>query len=130
MTVYETSDQNHLYLSDVFEELSTIEHTLHTAAVAILEQCDQLTYLIQSQNFDKEALNNAIAIITQNCAFHDVNSQRLRKLDEGLHDFIHTLKAQHIELPTSILPEYRLASGPSRAKDALSQDDVEALLNT
>ena len=116
-------------LADVFEELQTIDHDLNRAACAILECCDMLYHAMSSPATVPATFDVIVANITENCAFHDINSQRIHKIQEGLEDLLVNLQAQGIHLPTHILHEDRLASGPSRARDALSQEDVEALLN-
>lgn len=127
MTTQKPSTSQPTALCDLFEELETMDRSLHTAALAILEQCDLLSHSASTHHAD--AYTIAVTNITQNCAFHDLNSQRIHKIHEGLVDLIQNLQARGVDLPRSILPEGRLASGPSREKDALSQEDVEALLN-
>lgn len=125
MTHDHTSAPQH-YLQDVFDELDTIEKDLHAAALTILEHMDHVSHMTQSKD---HMLQEHLAGITQSCAFHDLNGQRVRKIQEGLRDFVQYLLAHGVEVPSRILPEDRLVSGPSRHKDALTQEDVEALLN-
>lgn len=114
-------------MKEWYLELNTIDQHLEVSANNILASCERLSGLSQNMPEIQEAVGN----ILENCNFHDLNSQRLRKIIDGLRE---TLQSQfHVSEVTESSLEPRLEdlqSGPQRAGRGLSQEDVERLLKS
>ena len=96
-------------------ELSTIDKHLEQSANKILENCERLSSVIPSS----PQSDRIVASIIEQCTFHDVNSQRLRKIIKSLQLI---MQGKFPEIAGGI------ATGPQRPGEALSQEDVENIL--
>ncbi len=110
--------QDHSTLKEWTLELKTIDSALETAANRILENCE---LLVEKAGASSE-VQEIVSAIMENCSFHDLNSQRLRKIIKELG----LLMNEEGEGLTESEPA--LASGPQRPGVALTQKDVETLL--
>lgn len=116
--------QSHTLLHEWFLELQTIDRELEGAANNILENCDKLVSLSDSSGQVQETVTS----IMENCTFHDLNSQRLRKIITGVSQLTQYLESKGVEIPASLINLEKLASGPQREGIALTQADVESVL--
>ncbi len=112
-------------LSEWALELNTIDSELEKAANHILEDCEKL---VQTAGNSPE-VQGMVTNIMENCSFHDLNSQRLRKIIRGLGELIQAegVILQGNSTCYSSLSQ-GLASGPQRPEVALSQSAVEDIL--
>jgi hypothetical protein len=107
-------------------ELQAIDQHLKDSAEAILTSCEDLM-LLQG---DSETIKEIVNSIVENCNFHDLNSQRLRKIIHKLegsppHDFDVTNVPKSAKKKSHILE-----NGPQRLGNGLSQSDVEHILKS
>ena len=107
-------------------DLQTIDKELEASAQKILEYCDNLAL----QSTPNAPLQENLNGIVENCSFHDLNSQRLRKIVFEMQNAITTLQnsdAKYDEVFTA--RSQTEMSGPQPFDKALSQVDVESILN-
>ena len=117
------------HLKEWYLELNTIDQHLEASATDILESCEQLSNLVK----DIPETDAVIANIFSNCNFHDLNSQRLRKILKALSEEIHGsfgTREEITETPLDMHASLPLQNGPQRPGKALSQDDIENLLKS
>ena len=104
-------------LKEWYLELNTIDKHLEQAAAKILDNCEKLTHTVPPS----PQVNAILANISENCSFHDINSQRLRKI----------LKVIQLIMQGKDPEEQNgLLTGPQRPDEALSQSDIEEILRT
>lgn len=117
------------HLKEWYLELNTIDKHLETSASNILQSCDRLSEL----SGNSAEVDSLISDILTNCGFHDLNSQRLRKIVGSLRQELIDNFGEFSEITEeshSLSGPVPLQNGPQRPGKALSQDDIEALLKT
>jgi predicted transcriptional regulator len=112
-------------LQEWLTDLQTIDKELEQSAQKILEHCDHLALQSPNNPTVQQSLNG----IVENCSFHDLNSQRLRKIVLEIQNVITTLQQSQKDYTEAFGARIsQEMSGPQAPGKALSQEDVEALL--
>lgn len=125
MTVSSSTSTQSPLLQEWLTDLQVIDKELEQSAQKILEHCDKLALQSQNHPQTQEYLNG----IVENCSFHDLNSQRLRKIVLEIQNAIKTLKKSNTDYTDAFGPRAKKEmSGPQSPDKALSQEDVETLL--
>ncbi|MBX9977342.1 MAG: hypothetical protein K2X98_03745 [Alphaproteobacteria bacterium] len=117
------SNESQKTLNEWVLELSAVDAELEQSANRILENCETLVTMADTSS---DVQNIAMAIM-ENCSFHDLNSQRLRKIIKGVGQLMQSQGIETLQFQGSdIAPG--IASGPQREGIALTQSDIENLM--
>lgn len=126
------------------KELDAIVHSTEAATNTIMEQAERLMAADASDSdaFQGE-VNDAVMQIFEACSFQDLTGQRISKVVETLN-FIDTRISRlaevigggdaeahltDLEAAREDRKDKLILNGPQDAKDAISQDDVDSMLN-
>ncbi len=102
-------------IKEWYLEINTIDKHLEQSASNILGNCEKLSSILPPTP-QAQAI---IASISESCNFHDINSQRLRKILKAMQQI---MQGKHADVNNGV------ASGPQRPGEALTQSDVEDIL--
>ncbi len=130
------------------DELDAIVAATEEATGTILDSAENLENLASSLD-DKngEAIIDAVTRIYEACNFQDITGQRITKvvkalkhIEEKIGNLVNALGEQmHMAVKDNVegdetattdgeMPERNLLNGPALPEDAVSQDDIDALL--
>ncbi len=126
------------------KELDAIVHSTEAATNTIMEQAERLMAADASDSdaFQGE-VNDAVMQIFEACSFQDLTGQRISKVVESLN-FIDTRISRlaevigggdaeahltDLEAAREDRKDKLMLNGPQDANDAISQDDVDSMLN-
>lgn len=117
------STESQKTLNEWVLELSAVDVELERSANRILENCETL---VSMAGTSPHVQNIAMAIM-EHCSFHDLNSQRLRKIIKGIGQLMESHGIETLDFQgNNIAPG--IASGPQREGVALTQSDIETLM--
>ena len=98
-------------------ELQTIDDHLEHSAHEILKNCEKLTTFEQQKD-----ILDVVNSIVEYCNFHDLNSQRLRRMIKTMQLYLNQDQQNQGKITFPL-------HGPQRPRDALTQGAVESILN-
>jgi chemotaxis regulatin CheY-phosphate phosphatase CheZ len=142
VSIQENASQDKVLLDKVFDEIEDMSKQSLKSTNQILDACDALSKDINkregsSEEKNQESLKHIDAIIAA-CDVHDLNTQRIKILKSLLED----IKFSVISIAKKVLynreqkqgkkikeGDELLMTGPQSDIHALSQDDIDKLLN-
>ncbi len=137
-------DINDKHIPTATDELDAVVEATAEASGTIMDSCDVIQE--QTSKMDSEAaraIDEAVIKIFEACSFQDITGQRINKvvttlktidekvsamlevLSESLH-VKHTETGEEEEIP----PEKKLLNGPQLPENAITQSDIDKLLES
>lgn len=133
------------HIPEAGSELSAVVSSTEEATTKIMESAEAI---LDADTSDAEAyqqlVNDKVMVIFEACSFQDITGQRISKVVETLEHiesrvsrFASAIGAEDTEQPSSEKEDKRkkrkkdlILNGPAMDGEGVSQDDIDALLNS
>jgi 3-methyladenine DNA glycosylase/8-oxoguanine DNA glycosylase len=108
-------------LKEFYLDLKAIDAHLESAAFSILNGCEELL-----EEEIPPGAQNIVNSILESCNFHDINSQRIRRMLKKFESLANEAAPDKVKVAPA--PKDTIMSGPQRPGKALTQREIEDLL--
>lgn len=141
----QANDLSSNHIPEAGSELSAVVSSTEEATTKIMECAEEI---LDADSSDPEAyqklVNDKVMVIFEACSFQDITGQRISKVVETLEHiesrvsrFASAIGAEDTEQPSSEKEDKRkkrkkdlILNGPAMDGEGVSQDDIDALLNS
>ena len=136
----DAGDITHKHIPVATDELGAVIHTTEQATTKIMESCESIAAALHAGGPGmQDDIENHITNIFEACTFQDITGQRIRKvekalktIDEKASTLIRILEKHlaHEKFGPSRPAASTLLNGPAMPEEAMSQDEIDKLLNS
>lgn len=134
-------DINEAHIPDATDELFAVIEATEEATHTIMESCEEILGVLKNENPDLfEKVEKCIVSIFEACTFQDITGQRIKKvtgylkeIDTKTASILKLLKSGEAQEKSTTSGEggqvVSLLNGPGLAHNALTQGDIDKLLD-